>query len=179
LDVATGTGDLALLWAGEAKGVVGLDSSQEMLRIARAKAKAEGLQDQVTFTKGDATSLPFPEGTFHCSTMAFGARNVPDLGQALAEMRRVTKSGCPVLSLEFTRPSGWFRLLFYPYLHYVLPILGVLVGGNWRAYAWLRRSINSFPEVQEVSRTMEEAGLSRVQFWRLNMGTVAIHVGWK
>ena len=179
LDLGTGTGDLAFLFAKQASTVIGLDSSDEMIRIAREKSVANKLQDQVTFTRGDALALPFPDSTFQCTVTGFAARNFQDMGQAFAEMRRVTKPGGRVISLEFTPPAGLFRILFFPYLRFVLPLLGLLAGGNRQAYNWLNDSIKEFPDAQTVKTTMENIGLEKVKFKLLNLGTVAVHVGWK
>ena len=180
LDIGTGTGDLAKMLAGKTAEVVGLDASRVMLDLAMRKASASGLEQRVCFTQGDAVSLPFSDDAFECVATAFTARNVGDLPRLFSEMHRVAKPHHPVVCLEFTYPSSrWVRFFYYPYLRYVLPLLGILAGGDRAALRYLSDSIRAFPGVHEVKTTMEAAGLDRVTIRLLNLGPVSIHVGWK
>ncbi len=166
--------------AGKTAEVVGLDASRAMLNLARHKASASGLEQRVFFTQGDAMSLPFSDNTFDCVAAAFTARNVVDLHRLFAEMHRVAKPHHPVACLEFTYPlARWVRLFYYPYVRYILPLLGILAGGNRAAFQYLFDSIRAFPGVHEVKATMEAVGLERVTVRLLNLGTVSIHIGWK
>lgn len=180
LDIATGTGDLAILLAQRQPecSVVGLDLSADMLRVAEQKIAERGLHDRVTVVEGNALSLPFPDQSFDVVTVGFGLRNFPDLPKALAEMRRVLKPGGRALSLEVSRPKGalasmGFRAFFYG----IVPMLGRLVGRSGRAYAWLPESHRRFPGRDALEELFRTAGFDRVQSWPLTMGSVAIHRG--
>ncbi len=180
MDVGTGTGDLAQILADKVPEVIGLDSARAMLNLARRKASAAGLEDRVFFTQGDAISLPFPDNSFDCVATSFTARNVADLQKFFAEMQRVAKPHHPIVCLEFTYPtSRWVRLIYGPYLRYILPLLGTLAGGDRAALRYLSDSIRAFPGVHEIKAIMQVAGLTRVEVKLLNLGTVSIHVGWK
>jgi demethylmenaquinone methyltransferase/2-methoxy-6-polyprenyl-1,4-benzoquinol methylase len=180
LDVATGTGDLALalLEATPLRRVVGLDFSDGMLKVGREKVRRKDPAGRVSLVVGDALRLPFPDKAFACVTSAFLLRNLADLAQGLAEMRRVTQAGGRVVALEITEPTvpGWSSV-FRWYFHRVVPRLGALVSGNREAYTYLPRSVERFLPPVELSRLMEKVGLRDVGYRRLGLGTVTIHVG--
>ncbi|MFZ1060997.1 MAG: bifunctional demethylmenaquinone methyltransferase/2-methoxy-6-polyprenyl-1,4-benzoquinol methylase UbiE [Candidatus Rokuibacteriota bacterium] len=180
LDVATGTGDLALalLTETQARHVIGLDFSDGMLRVGREKLRRKDPAGRVSLVVGDALSLPFPDKTFACVTSAFLLRNLADLAQGLAEMRRVTHPGGKVVALEITQPTlpGWSHLFGW-YFHRFVPRLGALVSGNREAYTYLPRSVERFLPPAELSRLMEKLGLRDVAYRRLGLGTVTIHCG--
>lgn len=179
LDLATGTGDLALALraAGHGRPVVGADFSEAMLRHARPKLRARG-ERRVLLLAADALALPFPDKTFAGVTSAFLLRNLADLAAGLAEMRRVTMTGGLVAALEITRPGvpGW-DALFGLYFNRVVPLVGALVAGDRAAYTYLPRSVERFVTPAELARLMEAAGLHDVRYRRLGLGTIAIHVG--
>jgi demethylmenaquinone methyltransferase/2-methoxy-6-polyprenyl-1,4-benzoquinol methylase len=179
LDLATGTGDLALALraAAPSRPVVGADFSEAMLRQARAKCAARG-EREVRLLAGDALALPFADKTFACVTSAFLLRNLADLAAGLAEMRRVTMAGGLVAALEITRPGvpGW-DALFGLYFHRVVPLLGALVAGDRAAYTYLPQSVERFVTPAELGALMERAGLRAVRWRRLGLGTIALHVG--
>jgi demethylmenaquinone methyltransferase/2-methoxy-6-polyprenyl-1,4-benzoquinol methylase len=180
LDVATGTGDLALALLDETliRRVIGLDFSDGMLRAGREKLARKSRGGRVSLVVGEALSLPFPDKSFACVTSAFLLRNLADLGQGLAEMRRVTQAGGRVVALEITQPTLWgFRHLFRWYFHRVVPWVGALVSGDREAYTYLPRSVERFLPPQELSRLMERIGLSEVSYRRVGLGTVTIHAG--
>lgn len=178
LDVATGTGDLALALLGETqvRRVVGLDFSDGMLRVGREKLRRRDPAGRVSLVVSDALRLPFPDKTFACVTSAFLLRNLADLAQGLAEMRRVTQAGGKVVALEITEPTlpGWSHL-FRWYFHRFVPRLGALVSGDRDAYTYLPRSVARFVPPAELSRLMERVGLREVGYRRLGLGTVTIH----
>ena len=179
LDLATGTGDLALAVRAAAPGrvVVGADFSEAMLRHARAKLRARGVR-HVTLLAADALALPFPDKTFACVTSAFLLRNLDDLAGGLEEMRRVTLPGGLVAALEITRPGvpGW-DAAFGLYFNRVVPLIGATVAGDRAAYTYLPQSVERFVTPPQLAQLMERVGLRDVSYRRLGLGTIALHVG--
>jgi demethylmenaquinone methyltransferase/2-methoxy-6-polyprenyl-1,4-benzoquinol methylase len=179
LDLATGTGDLALALLAETRvrAVIGVDFVEGMLRLGRAKLRDQG-ERRVSLAAGDALALPFPDGAFGCVASAFLLRNLADLPAGLAEMRRVTAPGGSVVALEITQPTlpGW-RNVFRLYFHRVVPVVGALVGGSRDAYTYLPRSVDHFVTPVELARLMGAAGIGDVHVRRIALGTVTIHVG--
>jgi demethylmenaquinone methyltransferase/2-methoxy-6-polyprenyl-1,4-benzoquinol methylase len=180
LDLATGTGDLALDLAmiHPHRLVVGADFSLGMLRVAVGKLGAAEAGRRVRLLAADALSLPFGDRTFACVTSAFLLRNLADLGRGLAEMRRVTRPGGRVVALDITQPAlpGWAGL-FRLYFHRVVPLLGRIVSGDPEAYAYLPQSVDRFLDADELRGLMEQAGLRGVGYRRLGLGTITIHTG--
>ncbi|HEV2755535.1 MAG TPA: ubiquinone/menaquinone biosynthesis methyltransferase, partial [Actinomycetota bacterium] len=173
LDVATGTGDLAIEMAGRGAEVVGMDFSSEMLAIARRKAPA------LRFEQGDAQALSYPDGTFDAATVGFGARNFGDLAQGISEMARVVKPGGRVVVLEITTPtkpplSTFFSLWF----DRVVPALG-RVAGDPDAYTYLPASVKRFPDARGLAAIMASAGLRDIGWVLTAGGIIAIHHGTK
>lgn len=178
LDVACGTGELALALSGAGCRVVGLDFSEQMLSVARAKNAGLPAHRRPTYVAGDALALPFPDGTFDCITTGFAMRNVTSIPDAFAEMRRVLRPGGRVVCLELTPPRGrLFPRFFDLYFGRLVPLLGGLVAGQREAYTYLPNSLNGFPTAERLAAIMEAAGLRNVRFRRLMLGTVALHVG--
>ena len=179
LDLATGTGDLALAFLREtaARGVMGVDFVEGMLRLSREKLATRG-ERRVHLVAGDALALPFRGGTFASVASAFLLRNLADLPAGLAEMRRVTAAGGSVVALEITPPTlpGW-RAAFRLYFHHVVPVVGALVARDRSAYTYLPESVDRFVTPAELARLMGEAGLVEVRVVRVGLGTVTIHVG--
>ena len=177
LDLATGTGDLALMLKERAPGaeVVGADFAPPMLAIARRKAEARGLE--VRFLEADALALPFPDGAFDAVTIAFGFRNFADYEKALRELYRVLAPGGRLVVLEFPPPpKGAFGLVYRVYFQRVLPFLGGLISGNFGAYRYLPESVEAFPAPEALKAMMAAAGFS-VRYELLTFGVAAIHVG--
>lgn len=176
LDVATGTGDLAVELAGRVVGggggeVIGSDFSEEML--GRARIKAPGLR----FEWGNALDLPYATATFDAATVGFGARNFSDLGQGISEMARVVKPGGRVVILEITTPqkpplSTFFSLWF----DRVVPVIGK-VAGDPDAYDYLPNSVKRFPGPEGLAAAMERAGLQDIRWILTAGGIIALHVG--
>ena len=174
LDVATGTGDLAMELAGRVGAggeVVGQDFSEEMLKIARRKAPA------LRFEAGNALALPYADGEFAAATVGFGARNFDDLAAGLAEMVRVVRPGGRVVVLEITTPQrpplSWFFRLWFDRL---VPGLGRLAGDS-DAYTYLPSSVRRFPGPEELGRLLAVAGLTEVRWVLTAGGIIAIHSG--
>ena len=180
LDVAAGTGELtfALSRAG-VKAAVGLDFTPAMVEAARAKAERRG-DERVSFVVGDALALPFADESFDAATVGFGLRNVADLPRAIVEMRRVLRPGGLMACLEMTHPpSVLVRWAFRPFFHGLVPLIGGLVSGDPAAYRYLPESVERFPNARDLARLMTEAGLTRVRYRYLGLGTVALHLAEK
>ncbi len=181
LDLATGTADVLLtLLAGEgrvARGV-GLDPAGRMLELGREKVKQRGWTDRVTLIRGDAATLPMVDGAFDVVTIAFGIRNVADVGAALREMNRVLRPGGRVLILEFSLPANpAFRALYLAYFRHVLPRLGGAVSGDTAAYRYLNQTVERFPYGDAFCRLLEDAGFREVRAFPLTFGIATLYQG--
>jgi demethylmenaquinone methyltransferase / 2-methoxy-6-polyprenyl-1,4-benzoquinol methylase len=170
LDLATGSGDLALTIARKLPGseITGADFCAEML----AQARAKGLIRTVV---ADALDLPFPDNTFDVVTVAFGLRNMADWAAALVEMARVLAPGGHLLVLDFSLPRGRFRSVYRAYLHHVLPWLAGIVTGEKRAYQYLGESIERFPSSQGMCELIEHSGFAGATAEPLSGGIVTIY----
>jgi demethylmenaquinone methyltransferase/2-methoxy-6-polyprenyl-1,4-benzoquinol methylase len=171
LDVATGTGDLAIALAARGAEVVGSDFSEGMLARARGKSSA------VRWEQGNALALPYADGEFDAATVGFGARNFSELEQGLAEMVRVVRRGGRVVVLEITAPtrpplSTFFSLWF----DRVVPVLGRITGEN-QAYSYLPSSVKRFPGPVELGAVLAAAGLTDVRWILTAGGIIALHSG--
>ena len=182
LDVGCGTAELSLLMAdlvGPQGHVTGVDISEGMLEIGRRKVAAAGRGDRVTLLHGDALRLPFEDDRFDAVGSAFVMRNVADLDQALREMVRVVRPGGRVAIMELSHPpASLIRAPFLFYFRRVLPLLGVWAdraGLPVAPYAWLPKSLESFPDAEELARRMLRAGMADVRFLRLTAGIVCLH----
>jgi demethylmenaquinone methyltransferase / 2-methoxy-6-polyprenyl-1,4-benzoquinol methylase len=171
LDLATGTGDLAIELAGRGADVTGLDFSARMLELARGKAPG------IEWVEGNALELPWGDGEFDAVTIGFGARNLSDLDRGLAEMARVTRPGGRVVILEITTPQkpplSWFFRLWFDRL---VPALG-RVAADPEAYSYLPSSVRRFPGPEELAGRMAAAGLADVRWVLTAGGIIAIHAG--
>jgi len=174
LDVATGTGDLAVELrnrVGPQARVVGLDFSEGMLELARVKAPA------IDFVQGSALELPYADGEFAAATVGFGARNFSDLGRGLSEMARVVRPGGRVVVLEITTPQkpplSWFFGLWFDR---VVPVLGRMAGDS-EAYTYLPSSVRRFPGPQALGAELAGAGLVDVGWVLTAGGIIALHHG--
>jgi len=171
LDVATGTGDLAIELARRGAEVTGSDFAPAMLELARKKAPG------LTFEEGDALSLRYPDETFDAVTVGFGARNFSDLDRGLEEMTRVARRGGRVVVLEITTPQKPpLSLFFRAWFDRVVPQLGRLAGDP-DAYTYLPNSVRRFPGPEELGARMSAAGLADVRWILTAGGIIAIHVG--
>ncbi len=170
LDVATGTGDLAVELAGRGASVVGLDFSEGMLDLARAKAP------EIDWVQGNALDLAYGDGEFDAVTVGFGARNFADLDLGLREMTRVASPGGRVVILEITTPErpplSWFFRLWFDR---AIPALGRLADSE--AYTYLPSSVRRFPGAEELGARMAAAGLDDVRWMLTAGGIIAIHSG--
>ncbi|HEU0031356.1 MAG TPA: bifunctional demethylmenaquinone methyltransferase/2-methoxy-6-polyprenyl-1,4-benzoquinol methylase UbiE [Kofleriaceae bacterium] len=178
LDLATGTGDLAIDIARMAPGatVIGLDPSHEMLAVAERKLARRELGDRVSLVVGDAQQLPYRNCELDAVTIAFGIRNVPDRMQALREMARVVRPGGRIAILELCEPKrGVLGKLARLHTRHVVPRLGALLSGA-REYRYLQTSIAAFPPAEEFAAMMERAGLHVIEVVPLTFGACTLFV---
>jgi len=179
LDLCCGTGDVARALASSAGGfeVVGLDFTEEMLEIARRITPA-GLS--VSYRRGDALALPFPDGSFDIVTCAYGLRNLSDLDRGLREAWRVLRPGGRLAGLEFGRPSHpVLSALYFTYLRAALPAYGLLFFGDPQTYGYIFASVSRFPGQRELAERMRIAGFSTVDVHDLMGGAMGICVARK
>jgi demethylmenaquinone methyltransferase/2-methoxy-6-polyprenyl-1,4-benzoquinol methylase len=173
LDVATGTGDLAIELSARGAHVVALDFSERMLELARAKAPS------IEFVQGNALELAYPDASFDAVTVGFGARNFSDLERGLSELARVTRPGGRVVILEITTPQrpplSWFFRLWFDR---AVPALGRFAGDS-DAYTYLPSSVRRFPGPRELAGKLAAAGLEDVRWVLTAGGIIAIHAGVK
>ena len=178
LDVATGTGDLAIALARRLPqaGVTGVDISEGMLAAGREKVLRAGLGERVVLRTGDAEALDFADGAFEGVTVAFGVRNFGDIPAGLAEMCRVLRQGGKCWVLEFSEPTApLFGWVYRFYFHRVLPWLGRLVSRDRGAYSYLPRSVDGFPPPERFSAMLREAGFAAVRTKKLTFGVAYIY----
>lgn len=178
LDLATGTGDLAIeLRRQGARSVIGADYCEPMLEAAAVKLTL-GRLNRIHLVTADALALPFAEGCFDCVTSAFLLRNVVDLPGALAEVRRVLRPGGRVISLELTRLRPGLRArIFDSYFQRVVPRLGALISRDSTAYWYLPASLDPFPDAEHLASLFRDAGFIEVSYRLVGFGALAIHSG--
>ncbi|MCI0451790.1 MAG: bifunctional demethylmenaquinone methyltransferase/2-methoxy-6-polyprenyl-1,4-benzoquinol methylase UbiE [Candidatus Latescibacteria bacterium] len=181
LDVATGTGDVAIEFARDATAgeIVGVDLSSEMLRVARDKLAHSGLSRRIALREGDALALPFDDASFDVVTVAFGLRNLPDYRRGVCEMARVLAPGGRAVVLEFLPPRGAAMVAYRAYLSTVLPVTGRLVSGSREAYRYLSASVREFISEDEVRALLAGAGLTGVESRRLTGKVAGLYRGVK
>lgn len=176
LDVATGTGDLAIaLYKGTGENITGLDLSQKMLDMGAEKIKKLKLENHIQLQKGDAENLPFSENQFDAVTSAFGVRNFENLEKGLAELRRVVKENHSVYILEFSQVEGVFAPFYRFYFKKILPMIGRLVSRDDRAYTYLPDSVNAFPYGEKMKKILLDVGFSQVEYKKLSLGIATIY----
>lgn len=175
LDVATGTGDLAMAFCkAKVPEVTGLDISPGMLEIARRRAGESGCK--ALFVQGSALEMPFESDYFDVITVAFGVRNFQDIRRGLSEMRRVLRPGGDVYILEFSTPSGGFmRRMASAYNRFVLPHAGRIIAGDFKAYRYLDESVKHFPSGREFINILETCGWREAVYRPLSSGIVGLY----
>ena len=182
LDIATGTGDFAILAAEmlHPSQLIGADISEGMMDIGRQKVAQRGLQDTIRFERQDCCALSYPDNTFDAVTAAFGIRNFANLDKGLAEMCRVLKSGGHISIVELTAPVSFpMKQLFHLYAHTVLPVYGRLISKDSSAYYYLTRTIEAFPQGEDMVDILRKAGFSQASFKRLTFGICTLYFATK
>lgn len=176
LDVATGTGDLAIaVQRGTHAHVIGLDLSQQMLNVGIEKVKQQDLESVIEMMKGDAENLPFENNKFDAISVAFGVRNFENLEKGLSELRRVVKEDHNVYILEFSKVEGFLGPLYMFYFKNILPQIGKLVSKDNRAYTYLPDSVNAFPYGEKMKKILIETGFKNVEYKKLSLGIATIY----
>lgn len=182
LDIATGTGDFAILAAEmlRPQKLIGTDISEGMMDIGRQKVAQQGLDDIISFEKEDCTALSYDNDTFDAVTAAFGIRNFADLDKGLQEMCRVLKKGGHLSIVELTSPVFFpMKQLFHIYAHTVLPIYGRLISKDTAAYSYLTKTIEAFPQGEQMMEILKKAGFCDTQFKRLTFGVCTMYFATK
>ncbi len=182
LDIATGTGDFAILAAKrlDPDRIIGVDISEGMMEIGREKVKAEGLDNVIYFAKDDCTDLSFESESFDAVTVAYGARNFEDLEAGLSEMCRVLKPGGHLMLVELTPPPRFpMKQLFWIYSHAVMPFIGRLISHDDSAYTYLPRSMEAFPQAERLAPLLRRCGFNKVNFKRFTFGLSTMYLATK
>lgn len=182
LDIATGTGDFAILSAKELRPqkMIGIDISEGMMKIGQKKVEAEGLQHIVSFKKDDCTHLSFADNSFDAVTAAFGIRNFQNLDQGLSEMYRVLKPNGHLSIVELTTPVSFpMKQLFKLYSHTILPVYGKLISKDTSAYSYLTKTIEAFPQGEVMLDILRKAGFKNASFKRLTFGICTMYFATK
>ena len=182
LDIATGTGDFAILSAKELRPqrMIGIDISEGMMKIGQKKVEAEGLQHIVSFKKDDCTHLSFDDNSFDAVTAAFGIRNFQNLDQGLSEMYRVLRPNGHLSIVELTTPVSFpMKQLFKLYSHTILPVYGKLISKDTSAYSYLTKTIEAFPQGEVMLDILRKAGFKNASFKRLTFGICTMYFATK
>lgn len=182
LDIATGTGDFAILAAQmlSPKKLIGTDISEGMMSIGKQKVKELQLDSVISFAKEDCMQLSFQDETFDAVTAAFGIRNFEKLDQGLKEMCRVLKKGGHLSIVELTTPVGFpMKQLFKIYSHTVLPVYGRIISKDNSAYSYLTATIEAFPQGEEMMEILKKAGFTEASFKRLTFGICTMYFATK
>jgi len=176
LDVATGTGDLAIaVQKGTGAQVVGMDLSQLMLNVGIDKIKKINLNGQISMEKGDAENLTYESNKFDAVCVAFGVRNFENLEKGLAELKRVVKEHKSVYILEFSKVEGFLGPFYMFYFKNVLPRIGKLISKDSRAYTYLPDSVNAFPYGEKMKNILLDVGFSKVEYQKVTFGIATIY----
>lgn len=182
MDVATGTGDFAILACRELQpdSLTGIDISEGMMNVGREKVKQARLSDKITFAREDCTCLSFADGSFDAVTVAFGIRNFEGLDKGLSEMCRVLVPGGHLVILELSTPDRFpMKQLFGIYSKVVIPLIGKCISKDNSAYTYLPQSIRAFPQGEVMQEVIRKAGFSEVRFKRLTFGTCTLYTATK
>ena len=177
LDVATGTGDLAIaLTRANPEKITGIDISNGMLEVGRKKVANKGLSSTITLQQADSENLPFDDNSFDIVTVAFGVRNFENLEKGLSEIKRVLKPGGKALVLEFSQPTGFpFKQVYKFYFKNILPTIGKAISKDSSAYTYLPESVNVFPHGKEFTEILKSVGFKNSKFRPVTFGVATIY----
>jgi len=181
LDIATGTGDLALeALSLNPDHITGVDISEEMMKIGEKKILQKNVQDKISFQQAASENLPFQDTSFDAVTVAFGVRNFNDLEKGLSEIYRVLKKGGAAAILEFSVPTSFpMKQGYLFYFKRILPLIGKIVSKNSMAYTYLPDTVLSFPQGKTFCAMLEKQGFSKTSFKRLSAGICSIYLAEK
>lgn len=182
LDIATGTGDFAILSAHRLhpQSIIGADISDGMMSIGQQKVKKQGLEHVIRFKREDCCSLTFADNTFDAVTVAYGVRNFENLDQGLQEIRRVLKPGGHLLIVELSSPHHFpMKQLFSVYAKVVMPTLGRMISKDHSAYVYLPATMAAFPQGEVMQKILKKAGFSQVHFRRFTFGISTMYLATK
>ena len=182
LDVATGTGDVAIMTYKylHPQKIIGIDISEGMLKLGQQKVAKLLLNKQIQLIKGDSEAINFPGNTFDAITVAFGVRNFENLEKGLSEMYRVLKPGGKAVILEFSKPrKPWFKGLYNLYMKIIAPKAGQWLSKNKDAYQYLNQSVKAFPEGETFLHILQQVGFTETTLKRLSLGICTIYCGRK
>lgn len=182
LDVATGTGDLAIKLARSLSinKITGIDLSEGMIEIGRRKVTEANLDNVISFTTGDCLNLPFEDNSFDCVTVAYGVRNFEHLDKGYQQMHRVLNNGGMLCVIELSTPtSKIIKPLYNFYTHHIIPFVGRLISKDVRAYSYLPESIAAVPQGNDMLQLMKNAGFKDCKFHSMTFGTCTIYTAIK
>ena len=182
MDMATGTGDLAIAMAKKIEGttIYGADFSSEMLAVAKQKIEHLGLSERISLTECNAENIPLEDEAVDLATVAFGVRNFEHQREALTEMKRTIRKGGHLVVLEFSNPKcGFVRWCYRLYSHYILPAIGRLVSKHSTAYTYLPESIDQFASPEKFSALLQEVGFDRIERKSQSLGIAHIYIAHK
>jgi len=182
LDIATGTGDFAILAQKilHPEKITTVDITEEMMHVGEKKVKAKKLQDIITFEIQDCTNMTFADNSFDAATIAFGARNFEDIDKSFQEVLRVLKPGGVFLFIELTIPQETpMKQLFSTYAQYVMPVLSGSFATEQRAYNYLLRSIAAFPQGREMMLILKKNGFTHIRLRRYTLGIATLYIAEK
>ena len=177
LDIATGTGDLAIeISRNTDVKITGLDFSEGMLEIGKKKVETRGLSNRITMIQGDALALPFNDESYDVSCVAFGVRNFENLEKGLNEIKRILKPAGKIVILEFSTPKNTIvKAIYFLYFKHLLPFIGGIFSKDKKAYKYLFDSANAFPSGNNFKTILSEIGFVNVEQKRLTLGIASIY----
>jgi demethylmenaquinone methyltransferase / 2-methoxy-6-polyprenyl-1,4-benzoquinol methylase len=181
LDIATGTGDLAITALRiKPEKIIGIDISEGMLEIGNQKIRKKNLNHLIELITGDSENINFPDNAFEAAMVAFGVRNFENLQKGLTEIRRVLKPGSPLVVLEFSKPAKFpVKQVYNFYFKRILPVIGKLFSKHHAAYSYLPESVFKFPEGKSFLEELKTAGFQNTKEIRMTFGVASIYIGIK